>query len=287
VPQHIETVIQALHRQSVTFVPRGELFIYRDFLDDYFSRDQDDYLKRLAAAAKRLGLSLVGVELVNKTSLVVINKKNCQFLNPFYTVGRLDGPIAGLIEAVGFLKAMLSTKNNPSLFSEIAAAWVSLTEKIVEQAKISGFQAIAITDDIAGNQGLFFSQDYFQEEVWPIYKTIIETIKGQGLAAFFHSDGDIRKIIPLLIEGGFDCLHPVDTLAGMDLYELKRDFGEKISFMGHVDLLSWTREQVQQNITSAEKEFSAGGLILGSAGGLSVRTVNENLEVLYPDWKSV
>ena len=223
----LETVNRALPHLPVKVLPRGELFLYRDFLDDYFSRDQGDYLKQQAVAAKRLGLSLVGVELVDKTSLVVINKKNCQVLNPFYTVGRLDGPMAGWIEAVGFLKAMLSTKNNPSLFSEMAAAWVRLAEKTVEQAKISGSQAIAITDDIAGKQGLFFSPDYFQEEVWPVYKTIIETIKDRGLAAFFHSGGDIRKIIPLLIEGGFDCLHPVDTLAGMDLYELKRDFGGK------------------------------------------------------------
>jgi uroporphyrinogen decarboxylase len=286
VPRSLETVIRALQRQPIQALPRGELFLYRDFLDGYFSRYQGDYLKQLAVAAQKLGLSLVGVELVNKTSPGVINKKTFQVIETFYSVGCLDGPVSALIKEVGFLKAMLSTKNNPSLFSEIAAEWVAITQKTALQVKASGLQAIAITDDIAGNQGLFFSPTYFHEEVWPIYKTAIEIIKGQGLAAFFHSDGDIRKSIPLLIDAGFDCLHPVDTLAGMDLYELKRDFGENISFMGHVDLLSWTREQVHQNITLAEKEFPGGGLILGSSGGLSVKTVNENLEILYPEWKS-
>jgi Uroporphyrinogen decarboxylase (URO-D) len=287
VPRSLETVIRALQHRPVKGLPRGELFLYRDFLDGYFNRYRGDYLKQLAAAAERLDLSLVGIELNNKTSPVVINENNCQVLETFYTVGCLDGPVSGLIAEVGFLKAMVSTKNNPALFSGIAAEWVGLTEKMVEQAKTSGLRAIAVADDIAGNQGLFFSTTYFQDEVWPIYKTIVEIIKGKGLSAFFHSDGDIRKIIPLLIEGGFDCLHPVDTPAGMDLYELKRDFGDKITFMGHVDLLSWTWDQVHRNIILAEKVFSAGGLVLGSAGGLSLKTVNENIEILYPDWKSV
>ena len=283
-PLSPETVSRVLKHQAGKVLPRGELFLYRDFLDGYFGQYQGNYLKQLAAAAERLDLSLVGLELGKKTSPLVIDQKSLQILETVYTVGYLDGPVSGLIEAVGFMKAMVSTKNNPSLFSRIVADWVNQTRELVEHAKISGLQAIALCDDMAGNQGLFFSPDYFQEAVWPVYKAMIEIIKEKGLAVFFHSDGDIRKIIPLLIETGFDCLHPVDAQAGMDLYELKRDFGEKISFMGHVDLLSWTREQVQQNIVLAEKEFSLGGLILGSAGGLSLKTVNDNLEVLYPGW---
>jgi uroporphyrinogen decarboxylase len=277
----------ALKHQPSKVLPRGELFLYQDFLDTYFGCYRGDYLKQLAAAGERLGLSLIGVELNNKKLPEIFHKKNCQELEPFYAIGCLDGPVSGLIDTVGFLKAMLSTKNNPSLFSEMASAWLAEAGEKIKQAKSGGLQAIAITDDLAGNQGLFFSPLYFQEKVWPIYKTAIEMIKGRGLAVFFHSDGDLRKIIPLLITAGFDCIHPVDSQAGMNLPELKRDFGEKISFMGHIDLLSWTGEQVQQNIASAEKAFSTGGLILGSAGGLSVGTVNKNLEILYPDWKVV
>jgi uroporphyrinogen decarboxylase len=279
--------MRALKHQPIKVLPRGELFLYQDFLDSYFGGYQGDYLKQLVAAGERLGLSLIGVELNDKRLPDIFHKKNCRELESFYSIGCLDGPVSGLIEGVGFLEAMLSIKNNPSLFSEIAADWLTGAKKKIEEAKTGGLQAIAITDDLAGNQGLFFSPVYFQEKVRPIYETMVEMIKGLGLAAFFHSDGDIRKIIPLLIEAGFDCLHPVDIQAGMDLLELKRDFGEEISFMGHIDLLSWTGEQVHQNIALAEKAFSNGGLILGSAGGLSVRTVNENLEVLYPDWRGV
>jgi len=52
------------------------------------------------------------------------------------------------------------------------------------------------------------------------------TLKAGATAVTFASQlppeeltGDIRKIIALLIQAGVDCLHPVDTQAGQDLYE--------------------------------------------------------------------
>ncbi len=106
-------------------------------------------------------------------------------------------------------------------------------------------------------------------------------IKEGGLYAFFHSDGDVRKIVTSLIQAGYDCLHPVDHRAGLSLYDLKESFGEKIAFMGHLDLIAWDPDTIGQEIEKAEKTFTRGGLILGSAGGLSVETAPDKLRPLY------
>ena len=48
-----------------------------------------------------------------------------------------------------------------------------------------------------------------------------------------HSCGAIYELIPDLIEAGLDILNPVQfTAAGMDLKELKRNFGDVITFWG-------------------------------------------------------
>jgi uroporphyrinogen-III decarboxylase len=88
----------------------------------------------------------------------------------------------------------------------------------------------------------------------------------------------------LLIEAGYDCLHPVDTVAGLNLYELMKDFGERVSFMGHIDIITWTQEQIEREINRAENEFRKGGLILGSTCGLSMETATDKLGLLYPQW---
>lgn len=283
-PLPIENVTRVLNHQPVEALPRGELFLGRDFLDDFCSLYRGLYLKQLAIAAQRLGISVIGVELDPEKSPSPGDERDYRDLESTFGVGCLNGPIANLIARQGFVKAMVSTKKSPSLFSGIATTLLKVTERMARLAKGYGFQALAITDDIAGNQGLFFSLTYFENEVWPVYKAMAEIIKGSGLFVFFHSDGDIRKIIDLLIQAGVDCLHPIDTLAGLNPYDLKREFGERVSFMGSIDLMSWSPERVRQEVRLAEMEFQKGGLILGSTCGLSLETIHENFKNLYPHW---
>jgi uroporphyrinogen-III decarboxylase len=284
VPLPIETVAQALNRRPVPFVPRGELFIYKNFLDHFFSRNQGHYIKQLKGAAERLGLSVIGVELVPGKSQPLLDEGAYRVLEPYFMVGCINGPISGLIARQGFLKAMAAIVRNPASLAEIAQEMLTDLKKIVQSARTNGFRAVAITDDIAGNQGLYFSFDYFRETLWPIYKVMTEIIKEQGMFAFFHSDGDIRKIIGLLIQAEIDCIHPVDSQAGQDLHQLTKEFGQRVCFMGHIDPLTWSGERVQGEIDLAETEFKNGGLILGSTCGLSMETFNEKFGMLYPQW---
>ena len=282
---HIETVTNSLKRNPVDFLPRGELFISRDFLDRYFCEEEEAYTKQLERAAKSLNLSLIGVWLDSEWSDPLLSEMRYKDLQQYFTVGCISGPISRLIEKHGFFDAMVSIRNDASLFSNIATRVIRDIENRVKLARANGFSAIAITDDIAGNKGLLFSYDYFWNTVCPVYKEISTVIKGNDLFAFFHSDGDTRKIMKPLIDAGYDCIHPIDTLAGLNLYELKKEFGERVCFMGHIDTITWSKEKIDKEINRAEKEFGRGGLILGSTCGLSMETVNDRLRILYPRWK--
>ena len=282
---HIEAVTDALNHNHVAFLPRGELFIDRSFLDHFFSKDKDEYVKQLETAAQYMGLSVMGVEINGERSRSLLIDMSYKKLEGYFTVGCINGPVARLIENYGFFNAMLSMKENPSLLSGVATHLLREVEEKTRLAYANRFRAIAIADDIAGNKGLLFSFSYFLDVVWPIYRKIAEIIKESGLFAFFHSDGDMRKVIEPLIRAGYDCIHPVDTQAGLNLYELKKEFGERVSFMGHIDTITWTKEHIQKEISLAENEFKKGGLILGSTCGISMKTVNDKLGVLYPQWE--
>ena len=281
---HIETVLNALHHKTVSFLPRGELFINESFLDHYFSEYKGQYVKQLETAAQGLGLSVIGVGLVTKEPYSLLSENRYRELDQYFLVGWINGPVSGLIKNHGFIDAMLSIRNSPSLFSEIAAKLFRDIEEKVKLAHANGMRAIAVADDIAGNKGLLFSHDYFLETVWPVYKEMAEIIKGNGLYTFFHSDGDMRKVMELLIEAGYDCIHPVDTQAGLNLYELKEEFGELVCFMGHIDIMTWSKERIQEEMVLAEKQFKKGGLIIGSTCGISMETASDNLNLLYPAW---
>jgi hypothetical protein len=285
VQRPVETVIDALNHRRVDFLPRGELFIGSDFLDYHFPGHKGEPIKQLQQAAPSLGLSLVGVELNSEKSRLLLSNNEYKELQEYFVAGYINGPISRLIEKYGFKKAMLSTKNDPFLFSDVSAELVKDVENKARLALANGFSAMVLADDIAGKNGLLFSSRYFVDTVLPVYRQIAGAIKAEGLYAFIHSDGDMRKIIDLIAETGYDCLHPVDAQAGLYLPALQKDFGEKITFMGHIDIIGWDETRISSEIKLAEESFVNGGLILGSTGGISMGISEDKLCLLYPQWK--
>lgn len=278
---HIEAVTRTLRFRDPEFLPRGELFVNRDFLDRFFP-EQDGCIRQLGSACRAMGLSLVGLELNEGTPCLPPSALYAKELDNLFVTGYINGPISRLIDRDGFANAMLGMRKRPEDLSSVAGDLLRYVETRARKAREQGISAIALADDIAGSNGLLFSFDYFVDRVCPIYAAVASIIKDQGLFAFFHSDGNMRKAIDFLIRAGYDCVHPVDVLGGLDLYSLKEEFGDRVAFMGHMDVMAWGAERIVEETGRAEREFEKGGLILGSMGGISLDAKHEALRALYP-----
>jgi uroporphyrinogen decarboxylase len=96
--------------------------------------------------------------------------------------------------------------------------------------------AILLGNDIAGQTGLLLSHCMIREFILDGVARLVAQAKQYGLKVIYHSCGSIRDIIPDLIDIGVDAIHPIEPLAtGMEPAELKRNFGDKVSFCGGVD----------------------------------------------------
>ena len=60
--------------------------------------------------------------------------------------------------------------------------------------------------------------------------------KLEGKPIIMHSCGYVAPLLPGMIEAGIDCLQVIKVKAGMDLLELHRLYGDKIAFMGGIDV---------------------------------------------------
>jgi hypothetical protein len=282
---HKESVVRTLDRLGRGAPPRGELFLAEDFLDQGFPESRGDYVGQLDLAARRMGLSAVGVDLNRDPTYSLLVDGQYERLRDFFLIGCVNGPASRLVDRLGFGKAMLLIRKNRQVREPLAALSQAMEGEMTrtcELARASGFGAIALADDIAGNRGLLFSYDDFVGAFLPLYTRMAGTIKAHGLYAFFHCDGDTRKIIDCLMRAGYDCIHPVDDQAGMDLGRLSRDFGNRLSFMGHIDTVAWDASRVSREVERAAQGFDGGGLILGSSGGVSRGTLTEGMAALYP-----
>ncbi|MFH1566876.1 MAG: uroporphyrinogen decarboxylase family protein [Gemmatimonadota bacterium] len=143
-------------------------------------------------------------------------------------------------------------------------------------------------DDVAGQQAMMLSPEMWREMVAPHLARIMAVGKGHGLWVAYHSCGAIRPIIPDLVEMGLDVLNPVQsTCPGMDPVELKREFGDRLAFMGGVDtqylLPHGTEAEVRHQTERLLAQMTAGGggYILAASHTVPPETPLANVFALY------
>ena len=130
------------------------------------------------------------------------------------------------------------------------------------------FDAAFIFDDMGYRNASLFSPRHYKELLSPAHKLMCDYFHSQNLPVMLHSCGNVKGLIPLLIADGFDCLQPLEVKAGMDLIELKRTYGDKLSFMGGIDVRkmaehdpSLIEEEIRTKITAGKR---GGGYIYHS-----------------------
>jgi uroporphyrinogen-III decarboxylase len=96
----------------------------------------------------------------------------------------------------------------------------------------------------------------------------------------YHSDGNIMRIIPELIEIGIDVLNPIQP-ASMDPAQIKSEFGDKLCFWGSIDeqhtlpfgSTADVEAEVRQRLVTIGRE---GGLILAPTHHVQLDTPLKN-----------
>jgi uroporphyrinogen decarboxylase len=153
----------------------------------------------------------------------------------------IGGLCAGIMEMVawmrGFEDYFMDFAGNTKLMEYFLDKMVELKMAYWEKALQEGgdcISAIVEADDMAGQNGMLISLRTYRNIVKPRHKKLFDFIKSRTKAKiFFHSCGAVRKVIPDLIDAGIDILNPVQvSAAGMDSAELKREFGQYITFWG-------------------------------------------------------
>jgi uroporphyrinogen decarboxylase len=95
---------------------------------------------------------------------------------------------------------------------------------------------VFISDDIAGQTSLLMSPNLWKRHLEPRLRRWCELIHGCDLRVFYHTDGAARRLLGPILDCGVDILNPIQhACPGMDLQELKREFGSRVIFHGGVD----------------------------------------------------
>jgi uroporphyrinogen decarboxylase len=145
-----------------------------------------------------------------------------------------------------------------------------------------------VTDDFGSQQGLLISPRTFDQFYRAPMQRGIDLAHHYGLVVFHHDDGDLRKLLPRLVEMGIDLLNPIQWRCGnWDLAQLKAEYGQKLCFHSAVDnqqtLPFGTPDDVRKEVKTLIQTLGADGtgFIIGPCHNLQPVTPLENILALY------
>jgi uroporphyrinogen decarboxylase len=162
--------------------------------------------------------------------------------------------------------------------------WDVVIDWAVGTGNAEKIHVISECDDLGSQSTTILDPLLLRQMVIPRLKVLFSHIRKRlpHIKIFMHSCGAIRNLIPDLIDAGMDILNPVQfTAAGMDLRELKRDFGDTITFWGGgVDTQSTLNKGTPQQVKEEVKRILD---ILAPGGGFVFAPVHNIQEDVPPE----
>lgn len=109
-----------------------------------------------------------------------------------------------------------------------------------------------VYEDLGFSNGPFCSPKTYRELIFPQHQKLFHFFHKRGLPVIFHTCGDVRPLVPHLVEAGIDCLQPMEAKAGMDVIALAEQHKGQLAFMGNIDAVILNRndpDEVRQHVT--------------------------------------
>jgi uroporphyrinogen decarboxylase len=137
----------------------------------------------------------------------------------------------------GTRKLVDLVSEDSGLVREVAETLADLLIGTVDLHRKQGFEidAVVLFDELAGGRGLLFPLERFREVFAPAYRRLSDFFHGCGMLVIGYSSGDLRLLVPDLLDAGLDCLGPIEVAAGMSLPILKLNYGADLAFLGGID----------------------------------------------------
>jgi uroporphyrinogen decarboxylase len=154
--------------------------------------------------------------------------------------GSMIGKVRDLLTFEGLCYACCDW---PAMVEDMVETCCVLVENVLDQllGEID-FDFASGWEDICFNKGPIVSVPFFRDVVTPRYKRIGDRLHAHGIDLWYTDcDGDVRPILPYLLEGGINCLFPFEVNSCAHPAELLNEYGSDLRIMGGVDKIVLAR----------------------------------------------
>lgn len=286
---HKELLIDVLEHKVPERIPFGEIHIAKKFIEKYIGRkyggvndeielslnigrglikpeelwfgtkwkDENgnpfSNLKRLKDYAKNItdGISPEMKELIKKA------REMCYEANLLFMV-QLAGVFHYGWSMMGFENFLISLMIDIDMAQEVIDLIVRRNTIYAQELEELGVEAVLLSDDIAGNDGILVSPEKYREMIKPAMKEIIDACG--DMYVIYHSDGNIDPVLQDLIDLGIDGFQSIEY-GQMDLKKTKEKYKD-LALFGNIDnsvIHAGTPEEIDRLVREAVEIGSNGG----------------------------
>ncbi len=132
-----------------------------------------------------------------------------------------------------------------------ADLWIRLAERVMAEGGQP--DGVWFYEDMGFKERPFMSPDMYRELIQPAHKRTFDWCHARGLPVIVHSCGYVETLVPGLLEAGMDALQVMEVKAGMDCCRLKKLYGDRLSFIGGIDV----RYLTANDLPGLERELRA------------------------------
>ena len=163
----------------------------------------------------------------------------------------------------GMADLLMNLILEPGWVHEVIDACNAHTVRMVELAVEAGADFVVFGDDYGGGSGPLMSPRHFEEFFLPGLAAVTQKAHEKGALVIKHTDGNVYSLLDMFVEAGIDAFHPSDPSAGMDIVQVKREYGDRLSVVGGIDtgdpLSYWPVEDLVAEVRKRIRELAPGG----------------------------
>jgi len=158
------------------------------------------------------------------------------------------------------------------VYPELIQKWVKVTnERILRKIEVKLHYNVSpvamMWSDLAAKGGLIFPPEMLEDLCYPYIEEIVNLLHSKNIKVIFHSDGDLTKALYILVDRcKIDGLNTIDVGAGMNVRQLKQEYGNRLVLVGGMDANILTYGNKEQVIAGTKELID----IAGKRGGLCI-----------------
>lgn len=176
--------------------------------------------------------------------------------------GSMIGKIRDMLTFEGLAYAIF---DYPSMIEDMVETACQLVEQSLDQLLPHfQFDYAAGWEDICYKSGPIVNPKWFKRVITPRYQRIQAKLKAYGIDIWWiDCDGDVRPILPHMMEGGVNCLFPYEVNSCTHPGDLLQEYGKDLRIMGGFDkiALGSGREAIKAYMDTLIPLVERGGYI--------------------------